>query len=146
MVCDPWRRRWNHGCRNTRRADVCTSLSAISIFNINFQCLRIGWPFIGDQPGNIAYLTHIADVAFTFYEARTGELGLKPILATGKTPTGTLDAFKEEVKQLLDDMAGEAGARKRRNVQKRKADLARSWGDGGRSRQVLEAFCAKHGL
>lgn len=99
-----------------------------------------------DQPGNIAYLTHTLDVAFTLYEARTGENGLKPILATGKTPTGTLDAFRKEVQQLLDDMAGDAGARKRRNIKQRQAQIAKSWGEGGRSRNALNAFCTKYGL
>lgn len=113
---------------------------------IDFNYLRIGWPFMADQPANIAYLTYTCDVAFTLYETRTGEPGLKPILATGKTPTGTLDAFKEEVKQLLDDMAGEAGARKRRNVKQKQAQIAKSWGKGGRSSKVLEAFSTQYGL
>lgn len=113
---------------------------------VHFTRHRIGWPFVGDQPGNIAYLTHTLDVAFTLYETRTGEDGLKPILATGKTPTGTLAAFKDELKQLLDDMAGEAGARKRRNVKQRQGLIAKSWGEGGRSRKELQAFCTKYGL
>lgn len=107
---------------------------------------RIAWPFTGDQPGNIARLVHVADVAFELVEARTGPWATKPLLASGKTPTGTVEAFKVEVHHVLDDAFGDVGARKRANVRKMQAELATAWAEGGSARSDFDAFAAKHGL
>lgn len=95
---------------------------------------------MGDQPGNIAYLVHTADVAFELVEVRTGAHGLKPLYASGKTPTGTLDAFRTEFKQVLDDMAGEVGARKRANARRMQGSLAKAWNDDGPARRSNRAL------
>ncbi|KZW02223.1 UDP-Glycosyltransferase/glycogen phosphorylase [Exidia glandulosa HHB12029] len=106
----------------------------------------IGWPSFGDQPSNIAYLTHIADVAFELIEVRTGEHGLKPLLPSGKTPTGTLEAFQKELQVLLDDMAGSAGARKRQNAKKHQAELGKAWSEGGPARAAFNHFVERFNL
>lgn len=98
---------------------------------------------MGDQPANIAYLTHKADVAFELIEGRTGDLGLRPMLTTGKTPSGTLEAFIKEFESVLSAMQGEEGARKRANVKRMQAELARAWSEGGSARRAFDAFCTK---
>ncbi|KZW02221.1 UDP-Glycosyltransferase/glycogen phosphorylase [Exidia glandulosa HHB12029] len=106
----------------------------------------IGWPAFGDQPSNIAYLTHTADVAFELVEVRTGEHGLKPLRASGKTPKGTVEAFREELQVLLDDMAGDVGARKRENARKRQAELQKAWSAGGPARVAFDNFVQHYKL
>jgi hypothetical protein len=94
-------------------------------------CCRIGWPFGADQPVNIAHLVHTLDVAFELIEVRTGDHGLKSIYATGKTPQGTLEAFREELNGVLDSLSSEIGRRKRANAQKQQKILAQAWAPGG---------------
>lgn len=106
----------------------------------------MGWPAFGDQPANVAYLTYTADVAFEFTEVRTGELGLKPLLQSGKTPTGTVEAFRAELHALLDDAFGAVGARKRANAKRHQAQLASAWAEGGSARTAFDAFVTRYGL
>lgn len=101
---------------------------------------------MGDQPSNIAYLAHVADVAFEFIEVRTGEFGLKPMLSSGKTPTGTLDAFREELAQVLNSITGEVGSRKRANARKMQAELAMAWAEGGAAREAFSNLVKRYGL
>ena len=101
---------------------------------------------MGDQPANIAYLVHSADVAFELVEVRAGTHGLKPLHASGKTPTGTLDAFRTELTQVLDDMAGEIGARKRANARRMRGSLGKAWSDDGPARQAFNALIEKYDL
>ena len=101
---------------------------------------------MGDQPSSIAYLTHKIDVAFEFIEVRTGEYGLKPMLSSGKTPTGTLDAFREELAQVLDNLTGEVGSRKRANARRVKSKLAMAWTEGGAAREAFSHLVERYGL
>ena len=89
---------------------------------------------------NIKRLVHDLDVAFELMEVRTGALGLKPIFTTGKTPLGTAEAFEKELNGILDALEGEAGARKRANVQKIRKRLAEAWGKTGEARRAFEQF------
>jgi hypothetical protein len=99
-----------------------------------------------DQPTNIAHLVDTLDVAFEFIEVRTGKNGLKPIYRTGKTPKGTLEAFREELKEVLDNLNSEVGLRKRANAQMRQKILASAWGPGGLTRASFQALVQKFGL
>lgn len=101
---------------------------------------RIGWPLWGDQPANLTYLVHKADVAFELIEGRTGDLGLKPLLTTDKTPKGTLDAFKAELIIVLDAASGELGTRKRGNAIRMQGELAKAWGKEGSARTSFHQF------
>ncbi|MCJ1248747.1 hypothetical protein MMC30_005966 [Trapelia coarctata] len=104
----------------------------------------IGWPFAVDQPVNIAHLVHGLDVAFEFTEVRTGESGLKPIFVTGRVPSGTVHEFEAELKEILDDMEGEVGARKRSNARRVQGKLAEAWKQNGKSRQAFEALMDRY--
>jgi hypothetical protein len=109
--------------------------------------LRICWPFMGDQPGMASYLEHSLDVAFQLVETRTAPHGLKPIRVRGNfTPTGTIEALRAELDQVLEDMQGNVGARKRANARRAQADLATAWAEGGSARLVFEDMCSRYGL
>lgn len=71
---------------------------------------------------------------------------MKTVHVAVKAPTGTLDAFKKELKHVMDDMVGEVGARKRHNVKQKQTQLAKSWAEGGHSRNMLASFCTRYGL
>lgn len=146
MVYHPWRGRRDHGRYCSRRSNVSNGRAGSRVRHYANALYRIGWPFQADQPSNIAYLTHTADVAFELLEVRTGEHGLNTILATGKKATGTLDAFRVELEKLFNDMKGEPGLRKRANAKRRQADLAMAWTEGGPARVAFQRFCLQYGL
>ncbi|KAF8542582.1 hypothetical protein BDD12DRAFT_876041 [Trichophaea hybrida] len=104
----------------------------------------IGWPFSVDQPMNIAHLVYGLDVAFELLEVRTGELGLKTMFATGKTPEGTVEAFERELEEVLEGMKGEVGERKRQNARRIRQGLEGVWGDGSKTRGVFERFLERY--
>lgn len=70
----------------------------------------------------------------------------KPLLASGKTPKGTIEAFKTEIAEVLEEAFGEVGARKRRNAKRMQAELGKAWSDGGCAKEAFNAFADKHGL
>jgi len=104
----------------------------------------LAWPFHADQPINAAHLVHTLDVAFELYEVRTGPYGLKPIYLTGKTPSGTVEAFQEELDGILKDMKGEVGARKRANAKRHQAILAEAWSAQGPAKKAFEALLQEY--
>lgn len=107
---------------------------------------RIGWPLMGDEAANIAQMAHTADVAFELVEVRMGKLGLRPMLTAGKTPTGTLDAFKAEFAGVLDRVDGAEGARKRANAMRIRNGLTKAWTEGGSARTAFDALMGKFGV
>ena len=96
---------------------------------------RIFWPFSFDQPLNAVHLTS-SDVAYEVFNGRTGP-GLRPIHRLGKAPEGTLDALREEAREILCKAFGEDGRRKRESLHalQRKVLEARS-AQGSSTRQV----------
>jgi hypothetical protein len=107
---------------------------------------RIGWPFQGDQPINIAYLVHSLDVAFELVEVRTEPWGLKSLLSSGKTPTGTLKAFQEEVETVLHELQSDVGLRKAANARKHQQLLAEAWSKDGSARKDFDELIRLYGL
>jgi hypothetical protein len=85
-------------------------------------------------------------VAFEFTENKTGPHAKKPIYSTGKTPTCTLEAFRKEVRTVLDDLSSPIGERKRANAQRRQLELANAWSPNGFGRQTLDALILKYNL
>jgi hypothetical protein len=131
LVCYAWRS-WRYYGRFDPGSSYVRTRAFLAILYSSYATVhRIGWPFAGDQPGNIAHLVHTLDVAFEFVEVRTGANGLKPIYQTGKTPKGTLEAFREELNDVLDNLNSEIGIRKKKNAQKQQEILARAWVPGG---------------
>ncbi|CAL1707825.1 unnamed protein product [Somion occarium] len=102
----------------------------------------ICWPFHVDQPTLSAQLSEIHDVAYELVEVRTGTSGLKPLHRTGKAPTGTLEALREEAGLILDQAYGEDGAKKRANLKKLQKAILSTWTEDGSARRDVDRLVA----
>ena len=92
---------------------------------------RICWPFEADQPTNAANVAFVHNVGYELFEVRTGQ-GLLPIHRLGdKTPTGTLEAVRQEATDILTKARGPDGEAKRAKAQLFMEQFARSWEEGG---------------
>ncbi|OSX64471.1 glycosyltransferase family 1 protein [Postia placenta MAD-698-R-SB12] len=60
--------------------------------------------------------------------------------STGKAPTGTVEAFCLEAKDILKKAFGEDGMHKRNNVLKLKQKTEEAWSKAGASRRTIESF------
>lgn len=100
---------------------------------------RILWPIFTDQPVNAIHLTDRLDVAYELLEVRHGT-GLGSIYRTGKTPTGTLAAVREELGKVLECAFGEDGEAKQKRLQVLRASLDRAWAEDGVAREEVESF------
>ncbi|KAI0355640.1 UDP-Glycosyltransferase/glycogen phosphorylase [Trametes cingulata] len=99
----------------------------------------IVWPITADQPLNAVYLTDEANVAYELVEVRHG-IGLGKIYRNGVTPTGTIDAVKDEMRGVLEKAFGEDGAEKRAKLQVLRKKLQAAWEEEGVARREVEAF------
>jgi hypothetical protein len=95
---------------------------------------------MADQPANVAHFVHNLDVGFELTEVRTGEFGLKPLHRLGRAPRGTPEAVKEEMQDIVKQMLGEVGKRKRDNAQKVQGELTKAWEDDGPATRSLTAL------
>lgn len=107
---------------------------------------RICWPFEADQPIAVAHMSENLKVAFELVEIRTGEHGMRPMLRNGRKALGTRRAVGIEIREVIDACRGPKGDEMQRNAQTLKARFAKTWGEGGVSRNELRAFLKKHGL
>jgi hypothetical protein len=64
----------------------------------------------------------------------------------GKTPTGTLEAFREELNTILDALSSPVGERKRANARRHQAELANAWSPDGPARKSLDALIERYNL
>ena len=71
-----------------------------------------------------------------YAQVRTGPGAQPP--RRGGTVVGTQDAIAAEVTQIIDDLRGEVGARKRRNFDNVRAKFLNELGEGGAVHQALE--------
>ncbi|EIN06307.1 UDP-Glycosyltransferase/glycogen phosphorylase [Punctularia strigosozonata HHB-11173 SS5] len=103
----------------------------------------IAWDFAADQPVTALGLT-VLGVAYQLFEVRAPPHGLKPIhrLGTDKHLTGTVDAVRTEITELLTKMKGDDGAEKRRNARRVRAELEASMAEGGRARGEMHRLIA----
>ncbi|KAI0745748.1 UDP-Glycosyltransferase/glycogen phosphorylase [Earliella scabrosa] len=106
---------------------------------INAVVPMILWPIAADQPVNAVHLADTLDVAYELIEVRHGS-GLGKIYRTGRTPIGTVDAVKAELREVLDRAFGEDGARKRENLVALHKTLQTAWAEDGDARRDVEAF------
>ena len=70
---------------------------------------------------------------------RTGH-GLKAVHRIGRAPTGTPDALRAEVREVLQKAFGEDGKRKRANLEKLQKATLEAWAPGGSSWRETERF------
>ena len=89
---------------------------------------------------NAIHLSATLDIAYELFEIRTGEHALKPIRRNGYKPTGTPEAVRAELKDVLGKAFGEDGKRKRANVEKLQKATLEAWAPGGSSWRETERF------
>ncbi|KAL1942131.1 hypothetical protein VTO73DRAFT_6661 [Trametes versicolor] len=99
----------------------------------------IVWPIDADQPMNAIYLADDINVAYELIEVRGG-CGLGKIFRDGRTPAGTIDAVKEEMRSVLDRAFGSDGAEKRARLQGLRKKLQAAWVEDGVARREVSAF------
>ncbi|KAI0630196.1 UDP-Glycosyltransferase/glycogen phosphorylase [Trametes polyzona] len=99
----------------------------------------IVWPIDADQPMNGVYLSEEANVAYELVEIRNG-CGLGKIYRNGRVPIGTIDAVKDEMRNVLDQAFGEDGLTKRVRLQTMKKALRAAWGENGVARRDVGAL------
>ena len=101
---------------------------------------RIFWPFFGDQALNAIHCTAHLEIAYELVEVRSGAHGLKRIYRTGRTPLGTVEAVREEVRGVLQSAFGADGARKRERLVGMRRAVNGQWDEDGASRRDVVAF------
>ncbi|KAI0371038.1 UDP-Glycosyltransferase/glycogen phosphorylase [Pilatotrama ljubarskyi] len=100
---------------------------------------QILWPFLADQPLNAIHMSETLQIAYELIEVRTGA-GLKPIYRNGRVPVGTIEALKEEVRDVLLKAFGEDGAKKRERLLALRERVIHEWDEGGASLRDVTAF------
>ncbi|KAG5650747.1 hypothetical protein H0H81_011178 [Sphagnurus paluster] len=99
----------------------------------------IFWPFKADQPTAAAHVAENLKAGIELFEVRTGR-GLQPIHRNGKIPKGTREAVGEEIRRVLDICGGKEGAEMRRNAEMIKAEMKKSWEEGGPAKLAMRQF------
>ncbi|KJA21667.1 glycosyltransferase family 1 protein [Hypholoma sublateritium FD-334 SS-4] len=103
----------------------------------------ICFPIDGDQPVLSVQAAHTLRVAFELVEVRTGH-GLKPLHRLGgRKPEGTRTAVGCEIREVIDDMRGDAGKELRRNAEAVKTEMQKSWAEGGTAKKELTLLLEK---
>ncbi|KAI0368559.1 UDP-Glycosyltransferase/glycogen phosphorylase [Pilatotrama ljubarskyi] len=97
------------------------------------------WPFGGDQPLNAVHISEQLKVGYELIEVRTGH-GLHAIYRNGRKPIGTIEALKEEARDVLAKAYGEDGADKRKRLQALTDAVTHEWEEGGHSKRDVNAF------
>ncbi|KAL7279926.1 hypothetical protein ACG7TL_006335 [Trametes sanguinea] len=103
--------------------------------NTTLECITAGvpmivWPIVMDQPTNAVHLSDGLNVAYELIEVRNGH-GLGRIYRTGYTPVGTLDAVREELRDVLARAFGADGEAKRGRVEALRERLLSAWQGSG---------------
>jgi hypothetical protein len=104
---------------------------------------RIANPFDGDQPATAKHLSQNLKVAFELYETKTAMIG-KPVLETGKSPSGTREAVAAEIRSVVGKCRGAEGRVLRANVEKVKSALEHAWKSDGPAKLELRNFVEKY--
>ncbi|OSC96927.1 glycosyltransferase family 1 protein [Trametes coccinea BRFM310] len=112
--------------------------------NTVLECIHSGtpmiiWPITVDQPANAVHLTYNVDMAYELMEVRNG-VGAGPLRRTGKAPLGTLDAVRDELRDVLLRAFGTDGAAKRQRLLGLRDTLEKAWTEGGIARQEVGQF------
>ncbi|KAG8927744.1 hypothetical protein FRC01_006990 [Tulasnella sp. 417] len=123
-------------------ADFCAMLThggAGSTFEIiMYGVVGIFWPFAADQPVHAAYLTENLDAAFEVVQVRTGP-GARPPRRGGQV-VGTDEAIAAEIRQVVADLKGEVGQRKRMNIEAVQRQFLEAKTPGGSADLALKAL------
>ncbi|THV01909.1 UDP-Glycosyltransferase/glycogen phosphorylase [Dendrothele bispora CBS 962.96] len=117
---------------------------------LRYRVPQIFWPFGGDQPYNSALMTRTHKAGFQLFNVRSGEVGKRtPYVFDSKEisdqpiPTFTLEALRQEVRDLLVKLKGEEGAVARRNLERLADGYLKGWDEDGEARRNTEDFLRK---
>lgn len=121
------------------RCTWARSLYSVLAHAYDLPFVRILWPIDADQPPNAIHLAEDLVVAYELLEVRNGA-GLGTIYRTGKTPSGTIDAVKSELLDILARAFGSDGDAKRARLSELKSKLQGAWKEGGEARKDMVAF------
>ncbi|OSD04841.1 glycosyltransferase family 1 protein [Trametes coccinea BRFM310] len=108
------------------------------------ECIHTGvpmivWPVSTDQPANAIYLSEYLDIAYELLEVRHGT-GLGKIFRTGFTPTGTVEAVRNELRDVLSRAFSADGEAKRDRIKGLRAKMEEAWTENGIGRRQAEEF------
>ncbi|KAH9851322.1 UDP-Glycosyltransferase/glycogen phosphorylase [Lenzites betulinus] len=98
------------------------------------------WPFALDQPTNAVHICETLQVGYELIEVRTGHAGLHTIYRTGRTPKGTIEAVKEEARDVLTKAFGADGAEKRKRLIPLTHAVTHEWEEGGAALRDVKEF------
>ncbi|OSC96929.1 glycosyltransferase family 1 protein [Trametes coccinea BRFM310] len=112
--------------------------------NTVLECIHSGipmilWPITVDQAPNAVHLTYNVEMAYELMEVRTG-VGAGPLRRTGKAPLGTLDAVRDELRDVVGKAFGPDGTTKRQRLLGLRDTLEKAWTEGGIARQEVGQF------
>ncbi|KAK7437849.1 hypothetical protein VKT23_018286 [Stygiomarasmius scandens] len=113
-----------------------------------YQVPQIYWPQAADQPPNAATVTFEHKAGFELIQVRTGERG------TGRpyrfkdadlkdVPTFTVEAVREEIRDVLNKLKSDEGLVVRKNFEKMSKEFLSGWDEGGEARDSVERFLRK---
>ncbi|OJT12307.1 UDP-glycosyltransferase 73E1 [Trametes pubescens] len=98
------------------------------------------WPFGGDQPMNAVHISEQLKVGYELIEVRTGTAGRHTIYRNGRTPSGTIEAIKDEARDVLAKAYGPDGAEKRQRLVALQHAITHEWEEGGAALRDVKAF------
>ena len=97
------------------------------------------YPIDADQPVNAIHLSETLNIAYELVEVRNGK-GAGPIYRNGRVPVGTIEAVKNEMRDVLERAFGEDGAQKRARLEVLRQTLQLAWSDSGVAKSDVETF------
>ena len=97
------------------------------------------WPIDPDQAMHALYLTEKLGIAYELIEVRNG-IGAGKIFHNGRKPIGTIEAVKNEIRDVLGRAFADEGADKRAGLRNLSQTLDAAWRGGGVAQREIEAF------
>lgn len=100
---------------------------------------RICWPYDADQPTNAANISWVHGAGYELFEVRSGDEGLLPIHRLGdKRVAGTVDAAREEFREVVRLARGDDGEKKREKAKWFAKEFVKGWEVGGEAYEQLK--------
>ncbi|KAK7437855.1 hypothetical protein VKT23_018292 [Stygiomarasmius scandens] len=113
-----------------------------------YRVPQILWPFAADQPSNSALMSQVHKAAFELINVRTGSGAQLPYrfkdLPESEQPKFTVDAVREEIRDLLVKLKGDEGLVVRKNFENLAKMFLRGWEQDGEARGNMERFLKKY--
>ncbi|KAG8995280.1 hypothetical protein FRB93_001174 [Tulasnella sp. JGI-2019a] len=106
--------------------------------SIGAGVLNVFWPFDADQPVHSAYMSRVLDCSWELIQVRTGE-GAQPPARGGKVQ-GTPAAVAAEFRQVLSEINGEVGKRRRKNLEVLRQKMFDALAEGGDVKKDVQAL------